>query len=76
MDAIEYALILGHSWFPDLIRLMSPRDKWLSLHEELAGLVKADDAKQAWWDREVTELDARDSPEDVWRVYPRGFPVP
>lgn len=76
LEAIEYALILRHSWFPDQIRQMSPRDKWLSLHEELAGLVMADDAKQAWRDREVTELDAKDSPEDVWRAYPRGFPVP
>ncbi|RMS44402.1 hypothetical protein ALP71_200170 [Pseudomonas coronafaciens pv. garcae] len=33
-------------------------------------------AKQAWRDREATELDANDSPEDVWRVYARGYPVP
>ncbi|AVB18697.1 integrase [Pseudomonas avellanae] len=35
LEAIEYALILRHSWFPDQIRQMTPRDKWLSLHEEL-----------------------------------------
>ncbi|KAA8689158.1 hypothetical protein F4W67_27780 [Pseudomonas caricapapayae] len=76
LEAIEYALILRHSWFPDQVRQMTPRDKWLSLHEELAGLEMAYGAKQAWRDREATELDANDSPEDVWRVYPRGYPVP
>lgn len=76
LDAIEYALILRYSWFPAQIRQMSPRDRWLSLHEELAVLEMADDAKQAWRDREAAELDAKDSPEDVWRAYPRGFPVP
>ena len=76
LEAIEYALIQRHSWLPDQIRQLSPRDKWLSLHEELAGLKTADDANQAWWDREVAKLNAKDSAEDVWRAYPRGFPIP
>ncbi|KAA8691309.1 hypothetical protein ALP05_101419 [Pseudomonas caricapapayae] len=76
MEAIEYALILRHSWLPDQIRQMTPRDKWLSLHEELAGLEMAYGAKQALRGREARAPFAIDSPEDVWRVHPWGCPVP
>lgn len=75
MDAIEYAIIDRYSWSPQNVREMDPRDKWLSLHEQLAVLTMDPKAVSAWFQIEQAKIDAIGSPDDVWRPYPRGFPL-
>ena len=73
MDAIEYAIIRRYSWPVAQVREMDPRDKWLSLHEDLAGLQLAPGAMEVW---KVRQQSSESELLNVWKPYPYGFPMP
>lgn len=76
MDAIEYALICRYSWTPTQVREMDPRDKWLSLYEDLAELQLDPVAVAVWWDKQQSVVSRDADSNDPWRPYPLGFPIP
>lgn len=76
MDAIEYAIIRRYSWSLEEVRALPVRDKWLVLHEELAGLELDELAKAAWKEHEAVLPGEAGSPDDPWRSRSPGFQLP
>ncbi|WP_236693205.1 hypothetical protein, partial [Pseudomonas syringae group genomosp. 3] len=76
LDAIEYAIINEYSWPLGTVRAMPIRDKWLVLHETLAGLELNAPEKDAWLDLAGEPLGEAGSCDAPWCCDSPGFQLP